>query len=110
MKIIITEHQLKETAIAWMNINFSPDQLEVVKSKKYPNSIFFKKNGKIVMQQDKKNKEFWFDCGEIWSFFESFFNMKYKEIQDVLRTWLKETFKLEGYRPLIHNFDNLSLL
>ena len=58
MKYIITENKLNNVALSWMNQNFSPDQLEIATSKKYPNSIFFKKNGVIVMQQDKKYKEF----------------------------------------------------
>ena len=95
MKFIITENKLEKVAIKWMNQNCSPDQLEIVKSEKNPNSIFYKKNGKIVMMQDKKHKHFWFDYDEIWSFFESFFGMEYEQIQEVLRYWLEETFKLK---------------
>ena len=97
MKFIITENKLERAAIHWMNQNFSPDQLEVVENQKYPGSFFYKKNGKVVMEQDKKIKIFWFDYDEIWSFFESFFGFKYKEIQVVLTEWLEETLKLKGY-------------
>ena len=99
MKFIITENKLNNVALSWMNKNFSPDQLEIVTSEKYPNSIFFKKNGVVVMEQDKENKYFWFDYGQIWLFFESFFDMKHVQIQGVLRYWLEETLKLEGYTP-----------
>ena len=99
MKFIITKNKLNNVALSWMNKNFSPDQLEIVTSEKYPNSVFFRKDGKVVMEQDKKSKVFWFDYDEIWLFFESFFGMKYEQIQEVLRYWLEETFKLEGYTP-----------
>ena len=99
MKILITENQVKRTAIAWMNMNFSPDQLEIVTSKEYPDSIFYKKNGKVVMEQDKENKYFFFHYHDIWSFFEDFFGLEYKEIQGVLKSWLEDTLKLEGYTP-----------
>ena len=99
MKFIITESKLQKAALLWMNNNFSPNELEVVESPKYPNSILYKKNGIVVMEQDKKNKRFWFDYDEIWSFFGSFFSMKYKEIQGVLEIWLEESFKLKGYTP-----------
>ena len=99
MKILITENQVERTAIAWMNMNFSPDQLEIVTHEKYPNSIFYKKNGKFVMEQDEKNKNFWFDYDTIWSFFEQFFGLEQKEIQGVLKSWLEDTLKLEGYTP-----------
>ena len=99
MKLLITENQKERIALDWMNKNFSPDQLEVVTSEEYPNPIFYRKNGKVVMEQDKTNKNFYFDHDEIYSFFESFFGMKYKEWQGVMRIWLKETFNLRGYTP-----------
>ena len=70
MKFLITENQLEKAALLWMNKNFSPDQLEIIESPKL-DSIFYKKNGKIVMEQDKKNKEFFFDYNEVYSFFKS---------------------------------------
>jgi hypothetical protein len=99
MKYIITENKLNNVALSWMNKNFGLDQLEIVESEKYPNSVFFRKNGKVVMMEDKKFKFFWFDYDKIWSFFESFFGMEYLQIQDVLNYWLEDTFKLEGYTP-----------
>ena len=110
MKFIITESKLQKAALLWMNNNFSPDQLEVIEHPDYPNSIFYKKNGKVVMEQDKKNKEFWFSYSQIWSFFKSFFSMEYKEIQGVLKIWLDEAFKLKGYTPEYINFDTTVML
>jgi len=83
-----------------MNKNFGLDQLEIVESEKYPDSIFYKKNGKVVMEQDKKNKNFRFDYDNIWSFFESFFGVEYEQIQEVLSYWLEETLKLKDYTPV----------
>ena len=100
MKYIITEDKLNNVALSWMNKNFSSDQLEIIKSEEYPNLVFFKKNRKVVMEQDKKNKRFYFDYDGIWSFFESFFGMEYEQIMEVLSYWLEETFKLEGYTPI----------
>ena len=88
----------------WMNKKFSPDQLEIVTSKKYPGSIFFIKDGFVVMEQDKKYQDFYFDYDEIWSFFESVFGMEYQQIEEVLSYWLEETLKLKDYTP----FTNLS--
>jgi hypothetical protein len=96
MKFIITENKLNNVALSWMNQNFSPDQLEIVNSEKYPGSIFFMKDGVVVMEQDKKYKDFWLN-NEIWSFFESVFGMEYEQIQEVLSYWLENTFKLKGF-------------
>ena len=101
MKFIITQNKLNNVALSWMNKNFSPNQLEIVTSEKYPNSVFFKKDGVVVMEQNKKNKDFYFDYDKIWGFFESFFGMEYEQIREVLRYWLEETFKLEGYTPYV---------
>ena len=100
MKYIITENKLNKVTLSWMNQNFSSGQLEIVKSEEYPNSVFFRKNGKVVMEQDKKSKYFYFDYEEIWSFFELFFDLGYGQIQEVLRYWLEKTFKLESYTPV----------
>jgi hypothetical protein len=114
MKFIITENKLNNVALSWMNKNFSPDNLEIVKSEEYPNTIFYRKDGKVVMEQDKENKYFYFDDNDIWLFFKSFFDMKYEQIQEVLRYWLEETLKLEGYTPELfyganaHNWKRLS--
>lgn len=110
MKFIITENKLERAAIHWMNQNFSPDQLTVLKTNKYPTSIFFKKNGKIVMEQDKEDKYFYFHYDDIWSFFVKFFGLSNMETRAILTKWLEETLKLEGYRPQssnIHNFYRL---
>ena len=110
MKYLITESKVREIALKWMNDNFSPDQLEIVKSPKYPDSIFYRKNGQVVMEQDLKKKNFYFHYDEIWLFFESFFGIEYEQIREVLRYWLEETFKLEGYTPhgLLSQFQVLS--
>ena len=103
MKFIITENKLNNVALSWMNKNFSPDKLEIVKSEEYPNIIFYRKDGVVVMEQDKENRHFWFSYEEIWSFFESFFGMEDEQIQEVLGYWLEETLKLKGYTPLFHH-------
>ena len=101
MKIIITESKRNDLAFKWMNLNFSPDQLDVIKHPEHPNSIFYRKNGKVVMERDRETKIFWFHRNEIWSFFESFFGMEHEETQEVLNHWLKDTLKLEeGYTPV----------
>lgn len=89
--------------INWMNYNYSPDQLEVVKDNEddeYKDSIFFRKNGKVVMEQDDMEKQFWFDDDKIWSFIQFFFNMDYEHTYNILGYWLKNTLKLNKYNPI----------
>jgi len=87
----------------WMDFYFSPDKLEVVKDEydeEYKDSIFFRKNGKVVMEQDDQEKQFWFDYDEIWSFFELYYGMEYDHIYNILGSWLKDTLKLNRYNPI----------
>lgn len=81
----------------WMNYYYSPDQLEVVKYTVKEKTFFFKKDGRIVMAQEKKDKKFWFDNKEIWICLENTFNMNSEEIRKFLSKWVEDNFKLKGY-------------
>ena len=50
MKFIITENKLNNVVLRWMNDSFNPDELEIVKSKKHPESIFFINDGEVVIE------------------------------------------------------------
>jgi len=52
-------------------------------------------------RQDSKNEYIYFNYERIWSFFEEFFLMEYKEIQDILKGWLEETYNLRGFTPML---------
>lgn len=91
--------KLTKIKLKWLNDNFSLDKLRKFKSEDYPDSIFYKKGDVFVIEQDLKTKKFWVDYTEIWSFFESFFSMKYDEIQSLIKVWLEETDKMREYIP-----------
>ena len=78
---------------------FLLDESDQITHPDYPHSIFFKRkdDGKIIAEIDKKNEYFWLSYNVIWSFFERHFNLEYEEIQEIVRDWLDETFKLRGY-------------
>jgi len=97
MKYIITESKLEESILSWMDKKYDPDKLEVITHPDYPDSIFYRKNKKVIMEQDQKDKYFWFDYDEIWSVFERFLGLDYDEIQHILKIWLEKTLKLEGF-------------
>jgi hypothetical protein len=109
MKFIITENKLNDVALSWINDNYSPNKLEVVKHKEYPDLIFFRKDGKVVMEQDNRYQDFYFDYDEVWLFFKLFLGMEDDQIRKVLRYWLGENFKLEGYTPrFVRGYDYYS--
>ena len=68
MKFIITVNKLNNVVFRWMNDSFNPDELEIVKSKKHPESIFFMKDGKFIFYYHKKNGYTGISNNKIWSF------------------------------------------
>ena len=101
MKYIITENKLNNVVLRWMNNDFNPNEMEMVKSKKHPDSIFFMKNGEVVIEiEDSTGKYAWFDNNRIWSVLESFFGLDYEQIKGILSYWMEESLKVHGYIPM----------
>lgn len=99
MKFIITENKLERVALKFINNELNLDQFEIVEHPDYPNSILFKKDGRVVMEQDKDSKYFWFDDYEIWGYFRDLFGFDNDQIRIIFKHWLEETLKLEDYTP-----------
>ena len=72
---------------------------EIKISDKYPDSIFYIKNDKILFQQKMKNKYFWVEYDFIWSIFERKYGLNYTETQAFIKDLLETHIKLEGYTP-----------
>ncbi len=71
--------------------------LEIETNPDFPYHISYVKNGKVVMIQDNKYEEFYFDYDEVWSFFVNVLDMEFEESEDILSEWLEDTLKLKGY-------------
>ena len=98
MKIIITENRLNSVALNWLDNKFG----NLTKVVKYDKTYYVDQNGLTVFYyyQDDKDKVVFIDYTRIWIFFESIFDMEYKQIQDILKIWLGETYNLSGYLPV----------
>ena len=92
MKIIITESQKDRAIIKWLNSEYG--DLTLFESEEYLNHIFFMKDGKVIFDYNKKNGYVYISYDRIWSFMESFFGLKYEEIQDLTKKWVEEHYKL----------------
>ena len=55
-----------------------------------------------IMQQDIKNKSFWFSYYRFWVKFELEFGLKYEEVRNFLNTMVSKHFNLEGYTTRHH--------
>ena len=73
--------------------------LEEVRSNKYPESIFYKKNGEVLFEYNQKTNYFWVHYSKIWLFFESNYGLNYQEIRDLIRGVVEEHLNLGGVTP-----------
>jgi len=88
----------------WMNFYFNPDQLEVVKDDEYNDvvpvldmdSIYYSKDGKIVMEYYPPNNGFWVDKSSIWSPIQIIFDLDLHEMRSHLGMWLKNYMGIEN--------------
>jgi len=104
MNIQVNEHQLERVVIKWLNKYFG--NLTQKKHKYNPDSVFYvNSNNKIIMEYNPDYENFLIDYDHIWSKLESLFHLNYREVQSIMKVWLKETYKLEGVRPMDNDFN-----
>jgi len=101
-KITFVKGYLKEAVLSWLSEiygNLKPKEKDYkiyyvdVESK--PLFMYYKE------EQESKNGYYHISYDRIWSFFESYFVMKYKEIKDMISMWLGETYNLRGLTPIM---------
>jgi hypothetical protein len=62
--------------------------------KEHPDYIFHMKDGKCILQQNKKNGYVYVSYREIWKFFEDYFSMDNQQIKDITKIWVEEHYKM----------------
>ena len=92
MKILITENKRNQIVIKWLNSKYG--DLTPYETEKYPDYIFFMKDGEVVFDYDEKNKVIFISYDKIWSYLKNFFGLEYEEIQDLTKEWVEEHYKL----------------
>ena len=84
--------KLEKFCIKWLNENFNP--MEPFIMEEYPDYIFHMKDGKCILQYNKKNGYVYVSYREIWSFFEHMFSMSNQQIKDITKIWVEEHYKM----------------
>ncbi len=84
--------KLEKLCIKWLNENFNP--MEPFYMEEYPDYIFHMKDGRCILQHNKKNGYVYVSYGEIWKFFESVFSMSNQQIKDITKIWVDEHYKM----------------
>ena len=84
--------KLEKLCIKWLNDNYG--DLEPFIMKKYPDYIFYMKNGECILEHNKKKGYVYVSYREIWSFFLLFFGMSNQKIKDITKIWVEEHYKM----------------
>jgi hypothetical protein len=96
--------KLKHKIINYLNKEYSG--LVRYETDKFPNSIFYMKDGKVIFTYYKENGNVYISYDKIWLFLESFFGLEYEEIQDLTKTLVEEHYKLDVTTTNSNDFDD----
>jgi hypothetical protein len=108
MKYIITESKLEQIAIKYLNKMYG--DLEEYKTEKYPHCIFFTKNKKVLIQYEYKGFYLTVDKTSIWNDLENTFSLQYRQIQNVIKLWVKQTYGFDINIVLYsHNYNGFKI-
>ena len=95
MKYIITESQYNKIIDRFLTNQFEPHKEKT--SKDYPDSIFWIKDGEIIVEI-KKSKDVWV-LDSVWNSISDMFSLEYDDTKSVIKSWLEKHYKLGGLTP-----------
>jgi len=95
MKYTITESQYGNIIDKFITHQFEPHKEK--RTKIYPNSIFWLKDGEIIAQIEKS--EYFWVLPQIWTNIMSMFSLDHTETQQVIKDWSEEHYKLGELTP-----------
>ena len=95
MKYLIKESQYNNAIDKFISYQFEPH--EEKRTREYPESIFWVKEGEIIAEIEK-SKYFWVSP-QIWRTIMSMFSLEDTETQQVIKDWLEEHYGLRGLTP-----------
>lgn len=70
------------------------DELEEIGNDDYIDSIFWRKDGEIILEYAKKYKRFYIKYNSIWEKFEEKYRLNYSDISELFSGMLEDVFKL----------------
>ena len=88
---------INRLGIDWLNKNFG-NLTEVLEDDR----VYYVDENRIPLffyYQDEKNGKVFLNHNRIWSFFELVFRYEHEQIQGLIKTWLEETYNLNGLTP-----------
>ena len=78
-------------------LNYLFEDMYSVKSKSYPDSTFFKKNDKVILELEKSGT-LWV-LYSVWTSIADMFSLDYSETQQLIKAWMEQQLKQEVVAP-----------
>ena len=97
MKILITENQLRKVQFKYLDYLF--DGMREVKSEKYPDSRFWKKDDNVILEL-RNSGNLWV-IFPIWEDVSNMFSLDYDETEQLIKDWVEEHLELVGITPVL---------
>ena len=95
------KNKLRKVQFKFLDYVF--ENMYSVKSKHYPNSTFFKKDDKVILELEKSGT-LWV-LYSVWSNISDMFSLDYNETQQLIKEWAEAQLKQEVVTP---RFDKSS--
>ena len=102
MKILITENQLRKVQFKFLDYLF--EDMYEVESEEYPDSRFWKKGDKIVLELEKPN--YLFVLFSIWNDISDMLSLDYDETKQLIKDWAEQHLKLGRIKPTSQGYFN----
>ena len=95
-KIVFIKGDLKEAGLSWLKEVYGN-----LKPKEQDGNIYYRDDERkpLFAYRKSKNEHYYINYHRIWSFFEFYFDMESKEIEDLISVWLGETYNLREITP-----------
>ena len=66
---------------------------------KYPESVFWEKNGEVIFEQNFKRNSLYVDYNSIWFIFEKIYGLQYSETELFIKNMVEEYLNWRGLTP-----------
>ena len=89
---------IKGVCLQWLNEKFGKGKLEIVEKiiDKKEAIDYVDDNGEIIIRFYKDKDNFLINNDLVWSLFNKGFILSYNTTQEIISTWLEETYELKG--------------
>jgi hypothetical protein len=95
MKILITENQMRKVQFKFLNYLF--EDMYEVESKKYPDSRFWKKDDKVILEL--RDSGFLWVSHLIWDDISNTFLLDKYETKILIKDWVEQNLELGVFTP-----------